>query len=79
MQDATLMKDMTLMHSKRERMMVKFNAKDQVIDRNGAKYNSYIGMLAHTKVPINVVEWKLDLKETKENIWQEILVYITYL
>ena len=71
-------KVMTLMHSRGDMIRVKFNSKGWVIMINGAKYISYIKMLACTKLPIDVVVWRQVQKETKENIWQDALVYITY-
>ena len=49
--------------------MVKLNVKGLAITRNGATYKNYIGMLAHTKVPINVMDWKQVPRKIKENIW----------
>ena len=41
---ATLIQDVTFMHSKGKRMKVEFNPKSQTIRTNGAKCKSYIRM-----------------------------------
>ena len=57
------------MHSEIEKIMLEFNAKGYTIRTCKAKYKKNIGMLACTKVPIDVEKCKQVPKDIIKNIW----------
>ncbi|XP_040367479.1 uncharacterized protein LOC112180552 [Rosa chinensis] len=55
-----------------KRLTVKFNEKGEPVGKAAKEMQSYIGVLARTKIPISINDWReVDLDE-KEKIWESI-------
>ncbi|XP_040375666.1 uncharacterized protein LOC121053154 [Rosa chinensis] len=55
-----------------KKLTVKFNDKGEPVGKVANEMQSYIGVLAHTKIPISIPDWRdIDLDE-KEKIWESI-------
>ena len=56
------------------KLKVKYNDDGEPVGRAAKEMQSYIGVFARTKVPINVKDWRLVPLSVKDNIWGSIEV-----
>ncbi|KAL6199643.1 hypothetical protein ACLB2K_029426 [Fragaria x ananassa] len=54
------------------KLKVKYNDDGEPVGRAAKEMQSYIGVFARTKVPINVKDWRLVPLSVKDNIWGSI-------
>lgn len=59
---------------RKRRRKVKFNAKGVPVGPVASEMQSYIGVLARTKVPISVMDWREVDEEAKQKIWEQVTV-----
>ncbi|XP_074293430.1 uncharacterized protein LOC141620466 [Silene latifolia] len=68
-----LMKELTALRDAGIKLEVKFDDLGEAIEKIGDKYKSYIGVLARTKVPIDIRSWKHVGADLKQKIWDDVL------
>ncbi|KAL6138181.1 hypothetical protein ACLB2K_063466 [Fragaria x ananassa] len=54
------------------KLRVKYNDDREPVGRAAKEMQSYIGVLASTKVPINVKDWRIVALSVKDNIWGSV-------
>lgn len=59
---------------RKKRRKVQFNAKGVPVGQAAIEMQSYIGVLARTKVPISVKDWREVDEEAKQKIWEQVTV-----
>ena len=69
----TLMPKINKVKTLGKKINVKFNDRDEPLDKEGDELSSYFGVLAREHVPISMIDWRLkEHKQLKERIWNEI-------
>ena len=61
------------------KLQVKYNLNDIFIGESTVHLTSYLGVLAHTMVPIRYQTWHVVPKQLKDKLWDSIEVTISYL
>lgn len=64
--------------STKGKVIVTYNKKGVPIGDESTKLSTFEGMVARTMVPITYATWRDVGKETKEELWQYVLVSLTY-
>lgn len=59
-----------------KKLKVMFNANGEPVGAAATEMQSYIGVLARTKVPISVADWREVDPEIKQKIWECIMVIL---
>ncbi|XP_074299535.1 uncharacterized protein LOC141630659 [Silene latifolia] len=68
-----LMKELTTLRDQGKKLKVEFDSDGEPIEKIGAKYTSYVGLLGRSKVLITICTWKHVGEELKLKIWDEVL------
>lgn len=76
---ATKLKDVALKRQSGQKLELEFDMRTCApIGNNAAKFKSYVGVLARTKASILIDEWYNVPTSTKDQIWDDILVFNFY-
>ena len=70
----TCMSHLNLMRNNNMKLNVEVNDRNAPLGENGKKLSSYIGVVARTSVPIDIMDWRAVSKELKNKIWKDISV-----
>lgn len=71
------MPQMTTLRILKKKLKVEFDKNGTPIGKNGEALQSYIGVLARTKIPISIENWtNKTILTDKNSIWETILVWI---
>ena len=70
----TLMKSIVRKRSKGIKTKVEYNAKNQGVGKGAINYQSYLGVLAKSMVPISIETWHKVPASTKDKIWNVVMV-----
>ena len=62
------------MRNQNKKLNVKLNESNAPLGLAGAKLRSYIRLVAHHYVPIDIWDWRAISTELKDKIWDDILV-----
>ena len=75
---ATQMKNVIKNRSKGKLGKIEYNDKGQPYDEENINFQSYLGVLARSHIPISMKNWNEVDQETKEHIWHIANVRTTY-
>ena len=63
--------------SKRIKLKIEYNSLGSHIGENLVELSSYLGTITRTHVPIIIESWRKVPKETKEKLWDLILINLS--
>jgi hypothetical protein len=73
---ATKMKKLIALRETGVKLPIEMNTREQPIGENSKIMASHIGAIARSSVPIDVKDWRMVSKETKDRMWAEFKVII---
>ena len=74
---STLKLEIAKNRSKGIKLNIEYNSLGSHIGENSIELSNYLGIITRTHVPIVIESWRKVLKETKEKLWDLILINLS--